>query len=498
MVVGVHSPEFDFEKNHGNVEAAVTRLHVDLSGRARRRHGDLERVRQQLLAGRLRRRPHRPASATCTSAKAATTKPRTCCASCSASTPARPAPVADERQERRSRPSEATRHARDLPRARARAPRTREPGASTYPEPEPVLDHGDAPARRALDRRRRRTSPPGAPGAAIVLALPRRRGQPRDGDRRTSGPIDVQVDVDGEPLAPAYRTARPRRRRRRTFVHGRDLRPLPPRARRPSSSTHTLAARPPAPGLAGVRLHVRRLSARARATRSRCSAPASRRSSRRASCRCCPAYLGIIAGEAADARDPARAVPGDAVFVARLRRSSSRRSAPRPAARLVARRRPGRASQRRRRGARRRHGPRAARRGPRSVLARATAGAPAARAARARSAPSSSASRSAPRGARASGRCSAPRSRSRPARGEPGRGALLLLAYALGIGVPFLLASLGLASSPRLADGSGASGPSIERVAGVLLVVLGVLLATGPYAHLTSYLARFTPAIGGL
>jgi hypothetical protein len=41
-------------------------------------------------------------------------------------------------------------------------------------------------------------------------------------------------------------------------------------------------------------------------------------------------------------------------------------------------------------------------------------------------------------------------------------------------------------------------GPSIERVAGVLLIVLGLLLVTGEYAHLTSYLARFTPAVGGL
>jgi thiol-disulfide isomerase/thioredoxin len=29
LVVGIHSPEFDFEKNHANVEAAVSRLHVD-------------------------------------------------------------------------------------------------------------------------------------------------------------------------------------------------------------------------------------------------------------------------------------------------------------------------------------------------------------------------------------------------------------------------------------------------------------------------------------
>jgi cytochrome c-type biogenesis protein len=75
---------------------------------------------------------------------------------------------------------------------------------------------------------------------------------------------------------------------------------------------------------------------------------------------------------------------------------------------------------------------------------------------------------------------------------------VLLFAYALGIGVPFLVASLGLASSPRLAERLRRVGPRVERLAGALLVVLGVLLATGAYAHLTSYLARFTPRIAGL
>jgi cytochrome c-type biogenesis protein len=82
--------------------------------------------------------------------------------------------------------------------------------------------------------------------------------------------------------------------------------------------------------------------------------------------------------------------------------------------------------------------------------------------------------------------------------GDAGRGAVLLFAYAVGIGVPFLLASLGLASSPRLAGWLRRIGPRIERVAGGLLVVLGVLLASGAYGHLTSYLARFTPRIAGL
>ncbi|MDQ6615796.1 MAG: cytochrome c biogenesis protein CcdA [Actinomycetota bacterium] len=82
--------------------------------------------------------------------------------------------------------------------------------------------------------------------------------------------------------------------------------------------------------------------------------------------------------------------------------------------------------------------------------------------------------------------------------GQAGWGAILLLAYALGIGVPFLVASLGLASWPGLAAALRRAGRPIERIAGVLLVILGVLLATDTYRHLTSYLARFTPSVHGL
>jgi cytochrome c-type biogenesis protein len=81
---------------------------------------------------------------------------------------------------------------------------------------------------------------------------------------------------------------------------------------------------------------------------------------------------------------------------------------------------------------------------------------------------------------------------------EVGRGTILLCAYAMGIGVPFLVTALGIASSPRLAERLRRMGPGLERVAGVLLVILGVLLATNTYVHLTSYLARFVPAVHGL
>src|SRR5260221_8315603 len=76
-------------------------------------------------------------------------------------------------------------------------------------------------------------------------------------------------------------------------------------------------------------------------------------------------------------------------------------------------------------------------------------------------------------------------------RGDPWGGGVLLLAYALGIGVPFLAASLGLAASPGVAAKLRRIAPVVERVGGVLLVALGVLLASGLYDHLTSYPARF-------
>jgi cytochrome c-type biogenesis protein len=84
------------------------------------------------------------------------------------------------------------------------------------------------------------------------------------------------------------------------------------------------------------------------------------------------------------------------------------------------------------------------------------------------------------------------------ASGQAVRGGLLLVAYAVGIGAPFMLASLGLASSAAARRRLQRVGPVIQRVGGALLVVLGVLLVTGAYHHLTSYLARFAPTVGGL
>lgn len=72
-----------------------------------------------------------------------------------------------------------------------------------------------------------------------------------------------------------------------------------------------------------------------------------------------------------------------------------------------------------------------------------------------------------------------------------GRGMLLLGTYALGLGLPFFAAAVGmnwyLAGSRRMRRWLR----PIEVVAGVLLVVVGILLFTGRFTALSNFLAGF-------
>ena len=75
------------------------------------------------------------------------------------------------------------------------------------------------------------------------------------------------------------------------------------------------------------------------------------------------------------------------------------------------------------------------------------------------------------------------------------RGMVLLGAYALGLGIPFFLSAVALnwfiAGSAKVRRWL----LPLERVAGAMLVVFGVLLFTGHFAVITSFLAQFSPAI---
>ena len=65
------------------------------------------------------------------------------------------------------------------------------------------------------------------------------------------------------------------------------------------------------------------------------------------------------------------------------------------------------------------------------------------------------------------------------ASGTAAQGSLLLVAYALGLGVPFVAAALALASWPAAARRLEASAPTLRRVGGVVLVVTGAALVAG-------------------
>jgi cytochrome c-type biogenesis protein len=76
------------------------------------------------------------------------------------------------------------------------------------------------------------------------------------------------------------------------------------------------------------------------------------------------------------------------------------------------------------------------------------------------------------------------------------RGALLLAAYSLGLGAPFVAAALSVTSVPALLRAMRRRSVAIARVSGVVLVLLGVLLVTGRYRSALSPLARIWPGLG--
>lgn len=71
---------------------------------------------------------------------------------------------------------------------------------------------------------------------------------------------------------------------------------------------------------------------------------------------------------------------------------------------------------------------------------------------------------------------------------NPGQGAVLLLAYSLGFAIPFLAMAYAVGSVRGLNKYSGI----MERVGGGIMVLMGILLATGQMARLTAWLIEVT------
>lgn len=72
-------------------------------------------------------------------------------------------------------------------------------------------------------------------------------------------------------------------------------------------------------------------------------------------------------------------------------------------------------------------------------------------------------------------------------------GVFLLLVYSLGLAVPFLLSSLALDAFLRAFSRFRRFLPVVQVASGLLLVLLGLLLLTGTFSALSTYLTRFTP-----
>lgn len=80
---------------------------------------------------------------------------------------------------------------------------------------------------------------------------------------------------------------------------------------------------------------------------------------------------------------------------------------------------------------------------------------------------------------------------------EVGRGALLLGMYSLGLGIPFVLVALMLGRIKPVLNWLNRHTLVINRVAGVVLMILGVLILTGWIGPVVGFLSMFIPKIGG-
>jgi len=76
------------------------------------------------------------------------------------------------------------------------------------------------------------------------------------------------------------------------------------------------------------------------------------------------------------------------------------------------------------------------------------------------------------------------------------RGAILGLAYCLGLGVPFVLIALGLRSALAASAFVRRHAGTVMRIGGVLLIVLGVLLVTGAWESLMVTLRAWLGSTG--
>jgi len=79
-----------------------------------------------------------------------------------------------------------------------------------------------------------------------------------------------------------------------------------------------------------------------------------------------------------------------------------------------------------------------------------------------------------------------------------GRGLTLMGAYALGLGLPFLLTALFLGRAMTLMAGLRRHMATVERVTGALLMAVGLMMLTGAFSSLSFWLLETFPALAGI
>ena len=72
-------------------------------------------------------------------------------------------------------------------------------------------------------------------------------------------------------------------------------------------------------------------------------------------------------------------------------------------------------------------------------------------------------------------------------------GMALLLAYSLGLALPFLAAAFATSAFLTTSKGIRRFIPIFEKASGVMLIIAGVLLVSGSFSTLSGYFARYTP-----
>jgi cytochrome c-type biogenesis protein len=78
------------------------------------------------------------------------------------------------------------------------------------------------------------------------------------------------------------------------------------------------------------------------------------------------------------------------------------------------------------------------------------------------------------------------------------RGTLLLGIYALGLGIPFLLAAMFMTRAVGVMNRLKRHMKAIERGMGVLLLIVGIAMLTGAFSTFSFWLLEIFPALGNL